>query len=751
MAKAVRWQIPFVSSIEQTQYRIDIYDEQDGTWSGVTTLTGGPSPIVTDEDASDDFFAPIRTQTGNIEVCTAIPGGGTLRLEDILPENNIARPVRLVSIASDMSEKIEWQGFLSCQAYNQAYTDIPEIIQLPINSVLEAMDSVPVSTDRIGGVMSISNLVYHILKEIRIQCDLPCFTHINYSADDFSIFSQLIDSTVLFALKEYNHEYSTTYIVDGMSCKEALTRICTFMGWVAREMKTDVVLERLCSDLGMYREEIEDFYGNFHYSVSYNSPLTTGLSIFDPYWRGTNHQQSITQGAKSVEVVAKLAKYELHISIPETPSGSLTERYRQLWKYKEDGDWLYLLANTNTIAYSNMSVGYYSAECRYMYCYYDPDSYLASNISQVLLHMATGAMSSAKESLQGDQLGLYRWYAGAFLCRYDWEDTGDAVTHETADALYCVFFPHSLNEPTINSYQVTNFDISKVGPIFSINSVLDYRCDRGFFKLSANADTIFQLSSPDYLGAEFIHSSEKLYTWCIAMELRIGNKWWNGSEWQSTKCIFNAPMTKNGFKGNWEDSMKIAETDGLLIPITTNMQGLVTFSIYPMSSETTNGANSAPLEMIFNSLSVEHVMPDEYNLTDRSENHYFRLLGTNFRNEVSISTDLATTLNNTPSPSLILGHTLEPIKEITYYKDNGSDIAGATTEKRRPEIDLLNRLARYYQKARRKLNLIVRYAGTIPPKDRLVLRNDNKEYRPMAESCDWKNDTSDITFMEIPN
>jgi hypothetical protein len=316
MAKAVRWRVPFVS-LSGTRYEIEIYDE--GYTGEAVTLQAGETPFVTDEDATDDFFAPIRTQTGNIEVCTAIPGGGTLSLEDILPENNISRPVRLMSIAADMSEKIEWQGFLSCQAYNQAYTDIPEIIQLPINSVLEAMDSVPVSTDRIGGIKSISNLVYHILKEIRIQCGLPCFTHINYSAADFSIFSQLIDSTVLFALKEYNHEYSTTYIVDGMSCKEALTRICTFMGWVAREMKTDVVLERLCSDLGMYREEIEDFYGNFHYSVSYNSPLTTGLNIFDPYWRGTNHQQSITQGAKSVEVVAKLAKYEIGLTFPEFP------------------------------------------------------------------------------------------------------------------------------------------------------------------------------------------------------------------------------------------------------------------------------------------------------------------------------------------------------------------------------------------------------------------------------------------------
>ena len=168
MAKAVRWQIPFVSSIEKTQYRIDIYDEQDGTWSGVTTLTGGPSPIVTDEDASDDFFAPIRTQTGNIEVCTAISGGGTLSLEDILPENNIARPVRLVSIAADMSEKIEWQGFLSCQAYNQAYTDIPEIIQLPINSVLEAMDSVEVE---MADKMMFNRIIAHLLYALQTITD----------------------------------------------------------------------------------------------------------------------------------------------------------------------------------------------------------------------------------------------------------------------------------------------------------------------------------------------------------------------------------------------------------------------------------------------------------------------------------------------------------------------------------------------------------------------------------------------------
>lgn len=723
MAKAVRWQIPFVSSIEKTQYRIDIYDEQNGTWSGVTTLTGGPSPIVTDEDPNDDFFAPIRTQTGNIEVCTAIPGGGTLSLEDILPENNIARPVRLVSIAADMSEKIEWQGFLSCQAYNQAYTDIPEIIQLPINSVLEAMDSVPVSMDRIGGIMSISSLVYHILKEIRIQCDLPCFTHINYSADDFSIFSHLIDSTVLFALKEYNHQNSTTYIVDGMSCKEALTRICTFMGWVAREMKTDVVLERLCPDLGMYREEIEDFYGNFHYSVSYNSPLTTGLSIFDPYWRGTNHQQSITQGAKSVEVVAKLAKYEIGLTFPEFPYTQLQnfEGVRLLVVNSENGEYTNEVVIVNSIISSDIN---FNNLCEFNeYKVSDDDtSVTPTTIENVI------SESIINPNMQDYTIDpMDRDYVGAYMARVQIDDQ---------DYMSGVYM--NLMGADIKGILGPSFIATPTNYIFSIRSGLATTLINGTMKISFNGLSFYDGDSRTgyYRGALGYYVRGLRNSICI----RFGYKYFNGSTWGSSFTLVTNKIEQDD-SGAW------------IIPI-DRVTGELFIYFYPHNQEANIPADITQdylTGLLLTSIDVEFEQTDNGDENDRSENRYFRLLGTNFRNEVSISTDLATTLNNTPSPSLILGHTLEPIKEITYYKDNGSDIAGATSEKRRPEIDLLNRLAKYYQKARRKLNLIVKYAGTIPPKDRLVLRTDNKEYRPMAESCDWKNDTSDITFMEIPN
>ena len=107
MAKQVRWRVPF-ASVNGTQYEVEIYDEN---WTGSpVVLTAGATPFVTDEDASDDFFAPVRSQTGTLQVCTLLPDGTMLRLEDILPSNNNARPVQLRRVDDDV---VEWQGFLS--------------------------------------------------------------------------------------------------------------------------------------------------------------------------------------------------------------------------------------------------------------------------------------------------------------------------------------------------------------------------------------------------------------------------------------------------------------------------------------------------------------------------------------------------------------------------------------------------------------------------------------------------------------
>lgn len=148
--------------------------------------------------------------------------------------------------------------------------------------------------------------------------------------------------------------------------------------------------------------------------------------------------------------------------------------------------------------------------------------------------------------------------------------------------------------------------------------------------------------------------------------------------------------------------------------------------------------------MIFSQLSVDYIPPMDNVLSDRSENHYFRLLGTNFRDEVSISTDLASMLNNLPSPSLIMDDATTPMKFLNY-------LTGSGTESRRPEVDLLNRLASYYVATRQRLELEVAHQTDAPlPLLKLNGINDGKVYLPLSESRDWQTDVCKLICFETP-
>ena len=749
MSKQVRWQIPFVSRLG-TAYRVDIYDE--GYPGTPVQLLGGTSPFTTDEDDSDDYFAPIRVQTGTLTVCTHDEDGNVLvTLDDILPANNISRPVRLVNVGTGA---IEWQGFLSCEAYDQDYTSIPQHLQLPVISVLEAMASVQADPERLSGLNTVGGTINNILEVFIAEAGTSVLTqyYVPTASCGRNILSKYIDNTVLFNTKEYNNENSTTYIVDGMSLKDCLERIAVYMGWCARENSTSLFFmaaNETVSYNRRYRQAWIDMQGNVSYRwmVDLSDTAVSTQDIDDLDWMGVDHRRTVQQGAKSVEVVARLGKYELNISIPKCPVGSLSTVYRQLWKYAENGDWLYLLANTNANAYSNMSVAYYSANYINVTIPHFT-SYLTASIATLLTHIAVGTNSSAKARIQTTATTAVRFYAGAFLCRYDWEKTGTSQTHETANALYCVFFPNSLDYYNSPDYP-TDFDRSMVGPIFSINNVVNYRCNIGYLRLIAQADTVFMWASDDYMGMDLLHSSERTFEWFVGMELQFGNMWWNGSSWQGTQTVFKARMTKSGFKNNYDPQVMpdITETDGLLIPITTEMQGVVALKIWPMASAASVSENGRPiLEMAFSQLSIDHVAPEDSSLSDRSENKYFRLLGTNFRDEISVDTDLASSLNNLPSPSLIMNSQTTPMTTLNYGSTQSPDM-------RRPEVDLLNRLATYYSAARQRLDLIVEHPTAAPlPLLRLNgISPDNRTYAPLAESRDWQQDSSTIKCFETPN
>lgn len=699
MAKAVRWQIPFVSTINNIPYRLEIYDN-DGDWSGITVLRGGPNPFVTDEDDNNDFFAPIRIQTGTIQVCTDIPSGGTLRLDDILPANNIERPVKLIRV-DDGDEYVDWQGFLSCEAYNQDYVGTPQILNIPVMSVLEAMASVECDISRVNGLKYTRLQLYYALTELDRQTGMQFFTDIVYDKESANIMYKYLDATILYNINEYTNESNTTYVVGGLSCKDIVMRICTYMGWCAREENTTLYLTRIGDNQKLYASALENLSLSQQDFLTQRIELTVSSDdIADMEWRGTGHQKSVMQGAKSVEVVASLKKYALEMGLPDFPTEDMIAA---LTTYFE----AYITKNIN---FNNMlSFDYYEVSCDGTHLSAIDTSDIDAAYDDCTLNPLCDRAAQYPTKYAG-QAYLCTKNVGPFFCKL--------LVDDYVDGLYIVA-----------SNNITSGENAPV--VFKMRSLINYSLTDGSLTFSIKALTMYDG------GTEYYPFMGKAY-----IRLIFGNFAWNGSAWVTdTSALWEVDFADMG-----ADDESGERT--ITIPVSIDLIGEVSIEILgSINGGTTfpNGDFMPFYDLFLYELGLSYEEPEYLLESDRSENKYYRLLGSNFRNEVSVSTELASNLNNQPSPSIVMNGIDSPMSNMSYTNADG------TIEPRRPEVDLLNRLAAYYSASRQTLTLEVKHLSIALPITQLNGINDGRVYAPMAESRDWKGDVSTITCMELPN
>lgn len=684
MAKAVRWQIPFVSTIENKKYRIDIYDETGG-WSGITELRGAPSPFTTDEDDNTDFFAPIRIQTGNIEVCTAIPGGGTLSLEDILPENNIARPVRLMS-ASDNSEKIEWQGFLSCEAYSQSYTDIPEIIQLPINSVLEAMDSVECDPTRLNGVVPVPYLIGYCFDEMERHVQFGhIFNRIYISEQGKAIASRYINTSLFFDVQEQNDEGYNEAILKGISLKEVLTKLATFMGWCVREDRENIYIQTAGADNGWISGTVAEIMYDHQFATA-ESAL---YDLADLDWRGTGHRISSRQGARNVEVVANMIPFDIQVGIPDGfPQGEYITAAKTV-TIPTDEEGVTAEANVYISKANNLNN-------RYELRVFDIEDYSNPPWFDMI---RTDNVQRLYEHSDYDSLG---------------------VTINSVAGTACIAIKNDEHDFDRTGIYVRGCDLETI-----IDDVIE-------------SDAIMVLRSIDYLNAyngKFLLSFDAMTTqavtiannWSIAVAVKWGNLFLQDDKktWSSTFNYITLYKTDDPTEISIKD-YNYGEVQVLLMPFV--LQGSSVIASYQ--------------QYILTSLSLEYQAPEDV-FEDRSTNHYFEALKTAFRDDVIVKCDFGSSLDNLPNPSLILdvdpSRYYEPLTRMIFFD-------GMQVEER-PEKHLLSRLATYYRKPHTSLELVAAFPGVLPMM-RYKGINDGKFYLPMAASRDWQQDTATLTMLQ---
>lgn len=697
----LHWQIPFASAIDKKQYRVDIY--QKGYTGNPVTLLAGSSPFNTEEDNSDDLFTPIRTQSGTLQICTAIPGGGLLKVQDILPSNNTDCPVVLLELNGE-EEEVVWQGFLSCEAYSQDYIGIAQVLDLSLISVLEAMDSVECDPSILKGVVPVHQLIGYCFDEME--------RHVDPTREEFYLFNRIyigeqgkaflhnyINTSLFYDVQEQNDEGYNEAILKGISLKEVLTKVATFMGWCIREDQENIYIQTAGADdgwvSGTVAAMIEEQW------IPTKSNMTNAIkNMANLDWRGTGHRISSRQGARNVEVVANMTPFDIQVGIPDGfPQGE------------------YL---TGALAYQEENVSVEEGETIPTALPYISKERDFSNRYEFAIWDATEAQ---QERPIWEKTGtLQQLVAQSML------NTGNVINGSLCGAAPIQFKSNDEDESIdFGGLYVKTTDLDAYQSLLNesiyllkIRSIDYLNAYNGKFVLNFSAKTLYD----QILRAIPDNSYIPLVIKWGTLFLQPDRKSWSSS--------YNVVM----FLYTEENGGKVE------IPINSYNYGEVVMYIPPCDMTTSNPSYRTVEEWVYTSLSLEYQAPEDV-FEDRGANHYFEALKTAFREEVSVECDFGSSLDNLPNPSLILNedpsHYYEPLTRMEFYD-------GMLTEVR-PEKHLLSRLATYYRKPHTSLELVAAFPGVLPMM-RYKGINDGKLYLPMAASRDWQMDTATITMLQ---
>lgn len=216
---AVHWTLRFKSFLG-TDYTVDIYDN-DYSGSTPVELISGSQPFVTREIDDEDMYIPIRTQSGYLRF---IVESSTI-LAEIQPVKATDRPVVLRN-----GNNVEWVGFLQPEQYNQPWIAPKYEIEVPLMSIMSAMQSVDFTQDE--GYVSFFSLVRTINSYVPFDIDItaPEETPVK------DVYVQNNNFREFLTIAE-RAERGTTNKYECTSIYDALEAFCQYFGFSLHEYK----------------------------------------------------------------------------------------------------------------------------------------------------------------------------------------------------------------------------------------------------------------------------------------------------------------------------------------------------------------------------------------------------------------------------------------------------------------------------------------------------------------------------------
>ena len=275
------------------------------TIDGVTLQTTPPlasEPFVTKEDDNNDFFMPVRTQSGNLRLQST--DLNTWR--SLIPSGALAEPVTLTQ-----GNDVLWQGYVQTGTFGMQYPAIYEVIELPLICPLGVLECFQVDVNGPSDMVTVGQLLNYIFVKL--------------TGHTFNIYFSVGPSTyttvpewLQYKLVWRNFINKGTPNTGRFSCLGLLQELCKFFGWSCRTMGT-----------GIYFTSATDAIQSDHfikYSVAglltpasgYTTEANQSLTLTDAAFANDDQQEKFLPGFKKVTVNPELNAFNALVKLPDT-------------------------------------------------------------------------------------------------------------------------------------------------------------------------------------------------------------------------------------------------------------------------------------------------------------------------------------------------------------------------------------------------------------------------------------------------
>lgn len=676
------WTIPFRSRAE-IDYEIVISGMSD-----TRTLTGGVPPLVIDEDDSDDFFEPVRTQTGNLTFWDNTGSTWSFLASTTAGQHKVT----LYRIGANNTRTLVWQGYLSPNSYTGSLTPTPRNYTFNVYCPLQYSEGLFLDYDASGdhGFLDDSyygriapSVAWYLYKILLMSGGVWDRIYIQTGGLYMEWLNLRLNYGIFFD-DDHQPRYNNL---------ELLRYICLFYGWQLHVRGSYIYLLSPL-DTDTRNEDVEYFtMAELEQIAKYNiDPQphyeafggVIALEDYEGYFASTSQTLTLRPGWSRCKIESSV---ELVREVLGFPSQAIEDAAR------------------NLPAQGGFSLGdgyyYYKKLGMQGDTYEDDNAQLSVLYTNPYFH----------QSIEIRDYSTNNPHSTPPKRNYTWEAPALLIMRATSQT------------PT---------------PLFALRPFLGYGFANGIFVISA-------VVWDDYFTPHDTLETNPA-TGILWAKFRVGDKWWDGSAWTSQEAFFSIPTgaedpaTTTG-RGKILNTRSLNDPypafDGYGIPVSGAMSGDVTLTICSIVASSHEGTNLSGVRL--NNLEVKFLQENSSELyNEDSENVAEVSNGSTFNDEKTYDIPFTAYKNNAFGSA------------IAMLGNNGYCSAlhyGQTSEN--PNEHVANIIAGFGSTCRlcAEVELFASVLPEFTPMD--MMEAGGKTYCVVSRKWNWDDDKINIKAIEI--